>query len=108
VRRDGEGKQPVPLDGLTAGLGAMLADVGRSLYDQAVERRDAQTRDVATPDEIDGTGFFRIKWDALGREDGETKLAERGFSVRCLVTADGDVPAWDADDDLVAYVAKAY
>jgi prolyl-tRNA synthetase len=66
------------------------------------------TAEVSSPDEIDGSGFFRISWDALGRDEGEAKLAERAYSVRCLVTADGEVPAPEVSEDLVAYVAKAY
>ncbi len=108
VRRDVDGKQPTPLEGFAAGMPSMLEDVQRSLYDQAVARRNEMTADVDSADAIDGPGFFRIGWDALGREDGEAKLAERAYSVRCLVKSDGSVPAPDDSDDLIAYVAKAY
>jgi prolyl-tRNA synthetase len=108
VRRDAEGKQQVPLSGIASHLPEILDDVQRSLYEQAAELRHAMTRDASSPDEIDGTGFFRIEWDALGRDEGEAKLAGRGYSVRCLVTSSGGVPGPDENDGLVAYVAKAY
>nr|MBA2529968.1 proline--tRNA ligase [Euzebyales bacterium] len=59
-----------------------------------------------SPDEVDGAGLFRLAWDSLGVE-GEAKLAERGYTVRCLVTAAGSLPGPD-DTDLVAYVGRAY
>ena len=108
VRRDAEGKQTANLDGLATGMRATLDDVQRSLHEQATARRDEMTTDVDSPDAIDGPGFFRIGWDALGRDDGEAKIAERAYSVRCLVASDGSVPAPEQDDGLIAYVAKAY
>jgi prolyl-tRNA synthetase len=108
VRRDTDTKELVPLAGLADRLPAMLDDVQRALRDQAVALRDTMTTNIMSPDAIDGQGFYRIEWDALGREEGETKLARDGYSVRCLVTADGAVPSPEATDDLVAYVAKAY
>lgn len=97
-----------PLDGLPEQLPPLLDEIQRSLHDQAVERRDSMTTDVSSTDAIDGVGFFRIPWDALGRDEGEAKLANRAYTVRCLVTSDGGVPAPEQDDDLIAYVAKAY
>ena len=72
----------------------------------ARRRRDDATTDVTSPDEVDGPGFFRIPWQTLG-VDGERRLAERAYTVRCLLTPDGGIPAPD-DDELYAYVAKAY
>ena len=108
VRRDRDNKEPQQLEALAGTIPALLDEIQRTLHDQAVERQDADTHEASTPDEIDGPGFFRIGWDALGREEGEAKLAERAYTVRCLVNEDGSVPAPDADDGLVAYVAKAY
>ncbi len=108
VRRDDEGKQSAQLQGLAAHLPEMLDDVQRSLYEQAAMLRHEMTHDVTSADEIDGPGFFRIPWDALGRDEGEAKLAERAYTVRCLVTSTGGVPGPDDDKDLIAYVAKAY
>jgi prolyl-tRNA synthetase len=108
VRRDTDTKEPVPLGDLAAKLPAILDEIQRSLHDQSVALRESMTQDATSPDAIDGPGFYRIPWDALGRDEGEAKLAQRAFTVRCLVTEDGGVPTPEATDDLVAYVAKAY
>jgi prolyl-tRNA synthetase len=109
VRRDAEGKQAMALDAVAGAVPGLLDEVQAGLLEAARQRREAATSDLSSIDELDGsTGFYRIGWDALGREEGEAKLAEQGYSVRCLVTADGGIPAPDDDTDLVAYVAKAY
>ena len=110
VRRNREGKKTMPLDQVASALPGLLTEQQQTMLSEAEARRDNATVDVAGPDEIDGAGFFRMPWSDLGLE-GEAKLAERGFTVRCLVTADGDVPQGGAepdDGDLIAYVAKAY
>ena len=110
VRRDREGKEQVALDAVAGTLPGLLDAQQAELLADAEARRDAATADAASLDAIDGPGFFRIRWAAVGPE-GEARLAERGYTVRCLVTPDGDVPAGGAepdDRDLVAYVAKAY
>jgi len=107
ARRDQAEKATVALAAVVDQVPTLLAAIQTGLLAEAQARRDASTFDVAKSDEIDGPGFFRIPWDNLG-EAGETVLAERGYSVRCLVTADGGVPTPDATDDLIAYCAKAY
>ncbi|HVL80446.1 MAG TPA: proline--tRNA ligase [Actinomycetota bacterium] len=108
VRRDRDAKEPVPLEGLDRRLPGIVDEVGAALREQAVALRDEMTHDVSSIDEIDGTGFFRIAWDAMGREEGETKLVERAYTVRCLVNAHGEPPAPEDDTGLVALVAKSY
>ena len=49
----------------------------------------------------------RVPW-SLVRGEGEVRLAERAVTVRCLQRPDGSLPASDDEDDLVAYVARAY
>jgi prolyl-tRNA synthetase len=107
VRRDAEGKQEAGLDAVAGAVPGLLDEIQANLLAQAGERQDAATVDVESADEIDGPGFFRIPWDAVGVE-GEAKLAEQGYTVRCLVTADGGIPEPEADTDLVAYIARAY
>jgi prolyl-tRNA synthetase len=109
VRRDSGEKQAVALDQAGAAVPPMLADIQASLFAEAASRRDEVTRDVTSIGDVDGPGFFRMPWRDLGVE-GETKLAESGYTVRCLVTPDGDVPGprGEDDDELVAYLAKAY
>ncbi|HSK92225.1 MAG TPA: proline--tRNA ligase [Euzebyales bacterium] len=107
VRRDRVGKQPYPLPGLVASIPGLLDDVQRGLYAEAERRRDTATEVATTADEIDGAGTFMIPWERLGG-DGEAQLAERGFTVRCLLTKDLQPPAHGDDADLVAWVARAY
>jgi prolyl-tRNA synthetase len=109
ARRDQDAKHALSLDGAADAVVGLLAEIQQSLYDQALARRETATSDVESLDEIDGSGFFRIGWEAVG-EEGEAKLAERGYSIRCPVTADGETPGpkGEAEGDLVAYVAKAY
>ena len=106
VRRDIEGKTQLSLDGLAPAVSTLLDEIQTAMLTQARERRDEATVDVTGPDQVDGPGFFRIPWQTLGVE-GERSLAERGYTVRCLLTPDGDIPAPDATD-LIAYCAKAY
>jgi len=108
VRRDVEGKQSVSLSELAGRVPALLDEIATALRGQALERREQMTQDVAAIDAIDGPGFYRIEWEAMGREDGEAKLRERAYTVRCLVTENGEVPSPRQEDGLIAYVAKAY
>jgi prolyl-tRNA synthetase len=107
ARRDRDGKQTVSLDSVTGAVPALLDEIQRALYQDAVDRRETATRDVSSGDEVDGPGFHRLAWDALG-VDGEAALAERGFTVRCLVRADGSLPHSRDEQGLIAYVARAY
>jgi prolyl-tRNA synthetase len=109
VRRDVDSKQAIGLDSVASAVPALLEEVQASLLAQARERQAAGTRDASSIADIDGPGFHRLPWRDIG-DAGEDALGERGYSVRCLVTADGGVPgpAGEDDDDLLAYVARAY
>jgi prolyl-tRNA synthetase len=48
-----------------------------------------------------------MPWADLGTE-GETRLAERAVSVRCLARPDGSLPGAEDEPDLLAYCARAY
>ena len=109
ARRDRDDKQALALDAVAEAVPKLLDEIQQSLHDQALERRAAATRDAAALDDIDGPGLFRIPWQRVG-EAGEARLAERGYTIRCLVTPDGGVPGpkGAGDAELLAYVAKAY
>jgi prolyl-tRNA synthetase len=110
VRRDLDGKDSLALDGAVAAIPKLLDDIQAGLLAEARERLAAATRDAGDAEEVlasGGSGFVRIPWSALGPE-GEDRLAEAGYSVRCLVTADGGIPAPHEQDNLFAYVARAY
>ncbi|MGI8531524.1 MAG: proline--tRNA ligase [Geodermatophilaceae bacterium] len=91
-------------------VAAALVEDQRTLYDEALARREQATVDVSTVDEAAAaaaTGWARIPWSTLGVE-GETRLATKAISVRCLVRADGGVPDSVDEADLVAVVGRSY
>jgi prolyl-tRNA synthetase len=77
---------------------------------EATVLRDGRTRAVADVDEAAEAareGFARMSWARLG-VDGETRLAERGVSVRCLLGPNNTF-AFDLDAKGVdAILARAY
>jgi len=109
VRRDRGGKETVSLASAAADAVESLDAVQRNLHDEALDFREAHTRDAISLDEVDGLGFWRLPWSEVG-EKGEDALAERGYTVRCLTDADGNAPAagFDALDGAIAWIAKAY
>ncbi len=91
-------------------VAAALVEDQRTLYDEALARREQATVDVSTVDEAAAaaaTGWARIPWSTLGVK-GETRLATKAISVRCLVRADGGVPDSVDEADLVAVVGRSY
>jgi prolyl-tRNA synthetase len=95
---------------LAAHLPAMLDGMQADLLAAATVRRDARTVTVSTVDEAREaaqTGFARIPWATLG-EEGEALLARDAITVRCLQTADGDVPTSEDEPGVIAIVARAY
>jgi prolyl-tRNA synthetase len=110
VRRIRGGRRPVPLEALPALLPGMLEDDQALLLEESRRHRTDRTAEVTTIEEAvaaAGTGWARIPWDGLGPE-GEARLAEQGVTVRCLVAADGSVPASEDQPGNVAVVARAY
>ncbi|MFI8929870.1 proline--tRNA ligase [Streptomyces sp. NPDC053474] len=111
VRRIAGGKQPVALDALAALLPTVLEEDQDLLLTRARERRESRTSEVTGVEEAvevaSAGGWARVPWSALG-PDGEARLAERGVTVRCLVTEDGAVPDADETPGNVALVARAY
>jgi prolyl-tRNA synthetase len=110
ARRIPGGKEPVELGALADLLPKALEEDQARLLQESRERRLARTADVGTVAEAveaAATGWARIPWADLGPE-GETKLAEQGVTVRCLVAADGSVPRSDDEPGTLAIVARAY
>jgi prolyl-tRNA synthetase len=81
-----------------------------ALLAEATALRDGRTSAVAEVDEAAEAareGFARMSWARLG-VDGETRLAERGVTVRCLLGPNGAF-AFDPDAEGVdAVLARAY
>ena len=110
ARRVSRDKAPVPLGGLVDAVRTALVEDQVALFAEAEQRRAARTADVKTVDEaVDAAaaGWARMPWADLGVE-GETRLAGRAVSVRCLVRPDGSLPEAEDEPDLLAYCARAY
>ena len=110
VRRDSGAKEQVPLSGLRAEVERLVRDMQADMLAAALSRRDAAITDASTLEdaaEASKTGFARLPWSLL-RGDGEARLAAGAVTVRCLQRSDGSLPASDDEDDLVAYVGRAY
>jgi prolyl-tRNA synthetase len=113
VRRDRQEKLPMAVGGAAAEAVALLDAVQASLLAEARKRQVARTFTVGSESEVadaiagDAGGFALLPWDGLG-EEGETRLAASGLTVRCLRRADGSLAEADDEAGLVAVVAKAY
>ena len=110
VRRDTSEKTPVPLQELPQKISATLQAQQNDMLAAATAQLEARTQEAATIEEaaeIAQQGFARIPWNSIGAE-GETALAAKGVSVRCLLRQDNTTPATIDDPDLVAIVGRAY
>jgi prolyl-tRNA synthetase len=111
VRRISGTKAAAPLAGIAGTVAEALEQQQDELLAQATERREQRTADCTTFDEVveaAKAGWARIGWDALGRDEGEARLAEHTVTVRCLNRPDGSLPAEEDEPDLVAICARAY
>lgn len=110
VRRDTSEKTPVPLQELPQKISATLQAQQNDMLAAATAQLEARTQEAAAIEEaaeIAQQGFARIPWKTIGAE-GETALAAKGVSVRCLLKQDNTTPATIDDPDLVAIVGRAY
>ncbi len=111
VRRDIQEKRTVALAGAVTESVAALAAVQSGLLAEALQAREERTFSASGGDEaveaVEAGGFALLPWDALG-EEGETRLAGSGLSVRCLRRPDGTLAEADDESGLIAVVAKAY
>ncbi|MHB8221046.1 MAG: proline--tRNA ligase [Acidimicrobiales bacterium] len=111
VIRHQRSKTPVGLAGVASLVGDVLTQVTADLRDEAIGFRDGRTVEVgnlADAAEAAASGFALVPWVELAG-DGESDLAAKGYSVRCLRRADTSLA--DPDDDessLVAVVGRAY
>jgi prolyl-tRNA synthetase len=110
VRRDTGTKEQVPLASVAGRVEKLVADVQQDMLADARSRRDANIADASDLREAAAAtkrGFARLAW-RLVRGDGETRLVGDGVTVRCLQRPDGSLPQSEDEDDLVAFVARAY
>jgi prolyl-tRNA synthetase len=110
ARRARDEKRTLPLKGLPSRAKQMLEEDQQELLLQAKALRNRLTHPAQTLEEaqeIASEGFARISWRACGA-DGESRLAEAGISVRCLVGNDGRPIDELEDDEFDALLARAY
>jgi prolyl-tRNA synthetase len=110
VERDTRTKMTIPLDGLSTVVQERLDSMQSRLLEQARSRLTENTAEVdSVPDAIAAatTGFARISYATLGKT-GDDELAAHAITVRCLQTADGNLPSDDEHEELFAIVGRSY
>jgi prolyl-tRNA synthetase len=111
VRRDAGTKETVPLRAAAAHAHELLETIQIDMLDEATRARDARIQSATTSDEaaeMSADGWAEMAWSALRVDDGETRLREQGVTVRCLRRPDGGLPASEDEENIVAYLARAY
>jgi len=111
VRRISGTKTATPLAGIAPTVVEALDSEQGVLFEEATRRRNRATVDCTTYDEVveaAKVGWAQISWDVLGRDEGESRLAEHAISVRCLNRPDGSLPESENDPDLLATCARSY
>ncbi len=91
-RRDTNTKETLPLEGIAEHIQALLENIQQTIFQKALDRRQAYTRTVDTYDEfkeeIKKGGFLLCHWD--GTPETEEKIkAETKATIRCI-PFDGD------------------
>jgi prolyl-tRNA synthetase len=110
ARRDRSDREPTPVQHAATATTTAVQSVQDGLLAEATAALRSRTVDV---DDLDAAttaarvGFARLPWRACGPQ-AEEQLNRAGLSVRCLITADGSIPATSNDDDLYAIIARAY
>ncbi len=107
---DGAGKEPAGLEGLASSAPGLLEEVQAEMLAEATEYRDSHTAvvsSVAEALEAAETGFARIDWSALDAA-GIEELARHAVTVRCLQSADHEVPDSEDEPGVTALVARSY
>ncbi|MGM9830985.1 MAG: proline--tRNA ligase [Paludibacteraceae bacterium] len=91
-RRDTNTKETLPLEGIAEHIQALLENIQQTIFQKAIDRRQAYTRTVDTyeefKEEIKKGGFLLCHWD--GTPETEEKIkAETKATIRCI-PFDGD------------------
>ncbi|MBI5168950.1 MAG: proline--tRNA ligase [Candidatus Eisenbacteria bacterium] len=113
VRRDTRAKESVPLAELGARLPAMLADVQKTMFEQAKAFREENTVLVHTKEEViahfaaEKRGFVAVPWD--GTAAFETEIKEKcGATMRCMPHDLSRFGSLERPGHRVALFARAY
>src|SRR5262249_51575582 len=117
ARRDTREKIAVAMDGLTARLHELLADVQRTMLERAVKFRDDHTQRVASYEEfkqvMEGRpGFVIAGWcgsaDCEARIKAEPRATIRTLPLGTAAAPDGRCVRCDAASIAEAWFAKSY
>ena len=111
VRRDMGTKEAMTLATASQQAAALLECIQADMLATAIQERDARIHRAGSVEEaIEAAvdGWAEMPWGALQAGDGEARLRDQGITVRCLVAADGSLPAGEDDPDNIAYLARAY
>lgn len=113
VRRDTRGKESIPLANLAERLPALLAEIQRSLFDQAKSFRDDNTVLLSSKDEViahfagEKRGFVAVPWDGSAEFEAEIK-AKCGATLRCIPQDLSRFASLERANHRVALFARAY
>jgi prolyl-tRNA synthetase len=112
VRRDNRTKESIPLAELPERLAALLADIQRSLFQSALEFRNANTTPVANLEELvahfqDKRGFVAVPWDGSAAFEAEAKERAQA-TLRCIPLDQSPFAAQARDGRPIALFARSY
>ena len=103
-------KEEIGMTDLSEYVVKKLAQLQAEMLERAERDQQDRTRTVSTVEEaLEETedGWVRMPW-ALLRDGGEEQLRAHSRTVRCLVRTDGSMPRTENEEELVAYVGRAY
>jgi prolyl-tRNA synthetase len=113
VRRDTRAKESVPVAELGTRLPAMLADVQRTMFEQAKAFREENTVLAQTKEEViahfnsEKRGFVAVPWDGTAAFEAEIK-EKAGATMRCMPIDDSRFESLRKPGHRVALFARAY
>ncbi len=83
-----DGKFTLSLDSLTERIPALLDEIQKEMFNEALAKRESRTMDITSIDQLkqaltDAPGFYRVWWD--GDSEDEVRLqSETKVTVRCI------------------------
>jgi prolyl-tRNA synthetase len=113
VRRDTRVKESIPFDQLAERLPALLADIQRTLFEQAKTFRDDSTVLAASKEEViahfaaEKRGLVAVAWDGSAAFEAEIKEA-CGATLRCMPIDLSRFGSLEKPGHRVALFARAY
>jgi prolyl-tRNA synthetase len=113
VRRDTRAKESIPFAALPERLPALLAEIQKSLFDQAKAFRDEGTVLASSKEEViahfsaDKRGFVAVAWDGSAAFEADVKAA-CGATLRCMPQDLSRFASLEQPGHRVALFARSY